>query len=246
MRQRWIGGLGVVLWLIGTGAAFAAQRHIPLTDDHIRASVEHNLFDAGLVGVKVSVHDGDVTLAGTVPSLWAKDEAVRQARKVSDVKEVAVSLGVARAESETDLAQSVGHALRGSAFLTMFDDVNGMVTNGVATLTGAVTTPYKAHEVTEAVSRVEGVQEIVDRIEILPASTFDDQIRYAVASRIYNHPMFWQYSIHAIPPIRIIVRNGHVTLAGVVPTEMDRRVAESLAREVFGVLGVENALRTER
>jgi osmotically-inducible protein OsmY len=162
------------------------------------------------------------------------------------VKGVAVSLGVARAESDTDLAQSVGHALRGSAFLTVFDDVNGMVTNGVVTLTGDVTTPYKAHEVTEAVSRVEGVQEIVDRIEILPASTFDDQIRYAVASRIYNHPMFWQYSIHAIPPIRIIVRNGHVTLAGVVPTEMDRRVAESLAREVFGVLGVENALRTER
>lgn len=246
MRQRWMCGVGVVLWLGSSGAVFAAQRHVPLTDDQIRASVEHNLFDAGLVRLKVSVHDGAVTLDGTVPSLWAKGEALRQARKVSDVKDVAISIDITRAESDTDLADAIGHALRRSVFLTMFDDINATVVDGVVTLTGAVTTPYKSHEMVQAVSRIEGVQEIADRIQLLPVSLFDDQIRYEVASRIYNHPMFSRYSIQANPPIRIIVKNGHVTLAGVVPAEMDRRVAESLVREVFGVLGVENALRTER
>jgi osmotically-inducible protein OsmY len=128
---------------------------------------------------------------------------------------------------------------------TVFDDVNGVVMDGVATLTGSVTTAYKSQGILQAVSRVEGVQEIVNRIEVLRASGFDDEIRYAVADRIYNDAAFMQYSMQSKPSIHIIVKNGHVTLTGVVDSEMDRRLAEMLARDVFGVLGVDNVLRIE-
>jgi hyperosmotically inducible protein len=242
MRKAQVGGFVLALSLCGA-ALVAAQHHVSLTDDQIRAQVEHHMFDAGLVGVVATVQNRSVTLTGTVPSLWAKDEAVKQARRVSDVKEVISTLAVKRAESDTDLANSIGDALRSSVFLTVFDDVNGMVVNGVATLTGQVTTPYKSQGIVQAVSRVEGVQQIIDRVEVLPSSIFDDQIRYAVANRIYNDPAFSQYSMQARPPIHVIVKSGHVTLRGVVGSEMDRRLAELLARDIFGVLGVENILR---
>jgi osmotically-inducible protein OsmY len=245
MRKACVVGVALVVWLSGVTWA-AAQRHLPLTDDQIRAQVEHQLFDAGLVSVTVSVKGGQVTLAGTVPSLWVKDEAVKRARKVNDIKEVVSTLAVARGESDTDLAEAVAGTLRGSIFLTVFDDVSVMVVGGVATLTGSVTTPYKAQGMVEAVSRVEGVQQVINRIEVLPVSMFDDQIRYAVAARIYNDPAFFRYGTQANPPIHIIVKSGRVTLTGAVGSEMDRRLAEMLAREVFGVLGVENALRTDR
>jgi osmotically-inducible protein OsmY len=243
MRKVWVGAL--ILWLFG-GAWLAAQRDVPLTDDQIRAQIEHRLFDAGLVGVKVAVHAGNVTLTGMVPSLWAKDEAVEQARKINDVKEVVTTLDVARGESDLDLADAVASTLQACVYFTVFDDVSVMMIDGVATLTGSVTTPYKSQGMVRAVSRVEGVQQIVDRIEVLPVSVFDDRIRYAVADRIYNDPGFSRYSVRASPPIHIIVKGGHVTLTGVVGSEMDRRLAEMRAREVFGVFGVENRLRTER
>jgi osmotically-inducible protein OsmY len=227
-------------------ASVAGQRHVTLTDDQIKAQVDHKLFDAGLVGITVGVREGNVTLTGTVPSLWSKDAAVKETRKVSDVKEVTSTLTVTRAESDADVAAAIGDALRGSVFFTVFDDVNGVVADGVATLTGSVTTPYKSQGILQAVSRVEGVQEIVNRIEVLPASGFDDEIRYAVAARIYNNAAFTQYAIQSKPSVHIIVKNGHVTLTGMVNSEMDRRLAQMLAHEVFGVLGVDNALRIER
>jgi len=242
MRNVWIMSVVVVIGL-SVGTAAGAQRHVTLTDDQIRAQVEHQLFDAGLVRVTVTVEERTVTLSGVVPSVGAKDEAVRQARKVNDVNEVVSRLEVTRAESDTVLARDVGDVLQRSIFVTVFDDINGTVADGVVTLTGNVTTPYKSDSLARAVAQVQGVRDVVDRIEVLPPSLFDDQLRYAVAQRIYNDPSFLRYSLQHNPPIHIIVRNGRVTLTGVVGSDMDRRMAELKAREVFGVLGVENSLR---
>lgn len=95
-------------------------------------------------------------------------------------------------------------------------------------------------------SRVDGVQQVVDKLEVLPVSGFDDQIRYAAAVRIYNDPLFWNYAIQVNPPIHIVVKHGRVTLTGVVVSEVERRKAEQIARSIFGVLSVENRLRLER
>ena len=95
-------------------------------------------------------------------------------------------------------------------------------------------------------SRVAGVQGVADKIDVLPVSGFDDSLRYTIAVRIYNDPLFWNYAIQVDPPIHVIVRHGRVTLTGVVLSDVERRKAEVIARSVFGVLSVENQLRQER
>lgn len=237
--------IAVAIALAGAGLAAAGQ-HVKLTDPQIRAQIEHKLIDHDISGITVTVRDGVATLRGTVPSLWAKDEAIEQARKADDVKNVVVDLTVAAGESDQAMAEAIASRLRRYVFFSIFDDADVAVDGGVATLTGAVTMPYKSQEMVKLARRVHGVQDVVNNIRTLPVSGFDDQIRWAVASRIYHHPAFWNYAIQVNPPIHIVVEHGRVTLTGVVVSEVERRLAEVLAREVFGTFGVENKLRLEK
>jgi osmotically-inducible protein OsmY len=216
-----------------------------LTDQQIKARIEQKLADRDISGVTVTVQDGKVALSGTVPSAWAKDEAFSIATHVDDVMSVASDVGVARGESDTTIASEVARRLRQYVFYTVFDDASVRVKDGVVTLTGYVTMPYKSQEMAKMASHVMGVQEVKNEMQTLPASTFDDQLRYEIASQIYNDPMFWDYAIQVTPPIHIVVSNGHVILSGVVRSEIERRKAEIIARDTFGVLGVENDLRIE-
>jgi hyperosmotically inducible periplasmic protein len=225
--------------------AAAAQQHVPLTDEQIKLQVEHNLVDERITGVVVDVRDRVVTLSGTVRNVWSRNKAIDEARDVHDVKEVVNALAVMRAESDHALAEKIAERVRRYVFFSIFDDIEVEVTDGVATLRGFVTMPFKSREMAKLTSRVDGVQNVIDTVETLPVSGFDDQIRYAIASRIYNDPMFWHYAIQVNPPIHIIVQHGRVTLTGVVLSEVERRKAELLAREVFGVFSVENKLRLE-
>ena len=127
---------------------------------------------------------------------------------------------------------------------TIFDDVNAMVKDGIVTLTGKVTMPYKRDEIARRVSKVDGVRSVQDRIEVLPVSTFDDELRYRIARSIYGHSNFWNYAIMPNPPIHILVEHGRVTLTGVVQSNVDRMLARSLATQ-FGALSVTNDLKTD-
>jgi hyperosmotically inducible protein len=236
----------IVMLVASAIVAEAAQQHVPLTDQQIKAQVEHRLIDRDIRGVVVAVRDGTVTLSGTVRSLWVKQEAIDEVQEVDDVKEVVSTLSVMRGESDQAVGEAVAAKLRRYVFFTIFDDVDVEMHDGTATLTGSVTMPYKSQAMVELASRVDGVQQIVDKLEVLPVSGFDDQIRYAAAVRIYNDPLFWNYAIQVNPPIHIVVKNGRVTLTGVVISEVERRKAELIARGVFGVLTVENKLRLEQ
>ena len=130
------------------------------------------------------------------------------------------------------------------AFFTIFDDVNANIENGTVTLTGKVTMPYKRGEIEKRVAKVDGVQQVVNHLEVLPVSTFDDQLRYRIARSIYRNSNFWNYAIMANPPIHIIVEHGRVTLTGVVQSNVDRMLARSLATQ-FGVMSVTNELKTD-
>jgi hyperosmotically inducible protein len=237
---------GVLVAMLALSAvAVVAGQHVVLTDQQIKLEVEHRLMDERITGVSVDVRDRVVTLGGTVANLWARDEASEEAREVTDVEEVVNLLGVRRAESDRDLAANLAEKVQRHVFLSIFDDIDVEVADGVATLRGFVTMSFKTREIMALTSRVDGVQNIIDKVETLPVSSFDDQIRYALASRIYNDPMFWHYAIHVNPPIHLIVQHGRVTLTGVVASEVERRKAEFLARGVFGVFNVENKLRLE-
>lgn len=129
------------------------------------------------------------------------------------------------------------------SWFTIFDDVNATIDEGVVTLTGNVTMPYKGNEIAKRVAKVEGVTDVVNNIETLPASQFDDRLRYQVARAIYGHPAFWNYATRFDPPIHIVVSRGNVTLTGVVDNESDRTIARSLASNVLA-FSVESDLKT--
>jgi hyperosmotically inducible periplasmic protein len=139
-----------------------------------------------------------------------------------------------------DVASSVERYTR----FTIFDDVNAQVRDGVVTLTGRVTMPYKRDDIGRRVAGVEGVREVHNEIETLPVSQFDDELRYRIARAIYGNSNFWNYAIMPNPPIHIVVEHGRVILTGVVGSEVDRMLARSLASG-FGAFSVTNDLKTD-
>jgi hyperosmotically inducible protein len=245
MTKARIGSALAAVFAASIAVAASAPQHVPLTDQAIKAQVEHRLIEESIHGVSVAVRERTVTLTGTVASLWERDEAIEQAREIDDVLGVVNLLTIIRAESDETLAEAIAGKLRRYVFFSVFDDVNVEVVDGVATLTGYVTMPYKSQAMAKLASRVAGTQGVADKIEVLPVSGSDDAIRYVIAIRIYNDPLFWNYAIQVDPPIHVIVQHGRVTLTGVVISEVERRKAEVIARSVFGVFSVENNLRLE-
>lgn len=127
---------------------------------------------------------------------------------------------------------------------TVFDNISGSIDHGVVTLTGEVTLPAKATDIARRVARVPGVITVRNEIQSLPVSFFDDDLRYRIARAIYGNPDFWRYAAMRNPPIHIVVDNGHVTLTGVVSSNVERVLAGNLANS-FGAFSVDNRLRTD-
>jgi hyperosmotically inducible protein len=142
------------------------------------------------------------------------------------------------------LLQDVARSVERYTQFTIFDDVGASVKDGVVTLTGKVTMPYKRDEIGKRVANLAGVREVHDRITVLPVSSFDDDLRLRIARSIYGHSNFWNYAIMPNPPIHIVVEHGRVRLTGVVQSEVDRMLARSLASQ-FGALSVTNELKTD-
>ena len=142
------------------------------------------------------------------------------------------------------LADDVGRSITGYVRLTIFDDINATVENGMVVLAGKVTMPYKKDDLEKRIAKIDGVRSVRNEIGVLPVSQFDDELRYRVSRAIYGNPSFWNYAAMANPPIHIIVEGGHVTLAGVVNSNVERMLARSLATGL-GELSVTNALKTD-
>jgi osmotically-inducible protein OsmY len=138
----------------------------------------------------------------------------------------------------------ISAAVNGYTQFTIFDDVNAGVKDGVVTLTGKVTMPYKRDEIESRVRAIDGVASVDDKIGVLPVSSFDDELRFRIARSIYGNAAFWNYAAMANPPIHIIVEHSKVTLTGVVNSDVERALARSLATR-FGVLSVTNNLKTD-
>jgi hyperosmotically inducible periplasmic protein len=113
-------------------------------------------------------------------------------------------------------------------------------------LAGQVTRPTLKSDAENVVRRIEAVGKVENQIEVLPNSPNDDRIRVATYKAIYSKPGLDRYAMRAVPPIHIIVKNGEVTLVGVVATEMDKNLAGMMANGVSGVFKVTNNLRVEK
>ena len=192
----------------------------------------------------VSVSGSEVTLSGRVPTLWLKQDAIKRTLKVEGVETVASNIELPKAESDLNLAYRIGPAIDRSGTYTIFDYVDAVIRNGVVTLTGGVTPDgKKAEQIAEEVARVRGVQEIRNEIVTL-RNLSDERIRAALYERIFDHISFEGLEGVRVPPFRILVNNGVVTLYGTVQGEIEFRELESIARYTSGVLRVNNNLRT--
>ena len=158
---------------------------------------------------------------------------------------VALAASAGQADrKDFQVAKDIATSVQRYSQFTIFDDVSANVQNGVVTLTGKVTMPFKRGDIEKRILKIDGVRGVADQISVLPVSQFDDELRYRIARSIYNDSNFWNYAIMANPPIHIVVEHGRVTLTGVVQSEVDRMLARSLATQ-FGALSVTNALKTD-
>jgi hyperosmotically inducible periplasmic protein len=144
------------------------------------------------------------------------------------------------------ITQEVRHQLVMLPYYSVFDNLAYKVSpDGTVTLLGQVLDPTLKPDAERVVKKVEGVENVVNNIEVLPTSPNDDRIRRAVYRAIYGNDVLAPYSLRAVPPIHIIVKNGNVTLTGVVARQMDKQIAEMQAKSVPGVFGVTDELEVE-
>ncbi len=143
------------------------------------------------------------------------------------------------------LTKEVHHRLVMLPFYSVFDNLEYRVDGNRVTLLGQVSRPSLRGDAAAAVKHIEGVEAVDNQIEVLPLSPNDDRIRRDEFRAIYSQAGLDRYALQAVPSIHIIVKNGNVTLEGVVATQMDRNLANIRANGVPGVFSVTNNLRTE-
>jgi hyperosmotically inducible protein len=125
----------------------------------------------------------------------------------------------------------------------VFDNLEYQVEGSTVTLYGQVVKPITRQDAERRVSRIEGVDHVVNNIEVLPLSGLDDSIRARAYRTIFRTGSLYRYAMGANPSIHIVVKNGKVTLEGVVSTQMDSQLANMAAGSVSGVFSVTNNLR---
>jgi hyperosmotically inducible protein len=125
----------------------------------------------------------------------------------------------------------------------VFDNLAYEVSGNTVTLYGQVVRPSTRKEAERRVARIEGVDRVVNNIEVLPASGFDDTIRARAYRAVFRSGSLYRYAMGTNPSIHIVVNRGHITLEGVVSSRMDSQLANIAAQGVPGVFSVTNNLR---
>jgi hyperosmotically inducible periplasmic protein len=162
-----------------------------------------------------------------------------------------VSLGAAQdappqqpsAKSQERIVKEIRHELLMLPYFGVFDNIAFKVDGSAVTLLGQVVRPSLKSDAENAVKHIEGVDKVDNQIEVLPPSSMDDRIRIRLFRDIYQYPSLQKYALGVQKPIRIIVKNGHVTLEGVVDSEADKSLAGIRANGVPGIFSVTNNLQ---
>ena len=174
---------------------------------------------------------------------------------IAAVLAIAASAAIAAPAAVTNGAQGPGRQqimkkvrkeLVTLPYYGVFDNLAYEVEGGTVTLYGQVVRPSTRQDAEHRVARIEGVERVVNRIEVLPLSSFDDSIRARTYRTLFRTGGLYRYGMGANPSIHIVVNRGHVTLEGVVSSEGDKQLAYMAAQGVPGVFSVTNNLRSER
>src|SRR5215831_14542002 len=141
------------------------------------------------------------------------------------------------------LEQRIRTELLKLPYYGVFDHLAFQISGDQVTLSGDVSYPTLKTDAERAVSRLEGVADVRNDVKVLPVSQNDNRLRLTTYWAIYGQPTLVRYRLNPHPPIRIIVENGHVTLKGVVSSDMDRTIAYMQADSVPGAFSVTDKLQ---
>lgn len=159
---------------------------------------------------------------------------------------VALLLSATTPQGTDRITREVRHELVMLPYYGVFDNLAYKVDGGTVTLLGQVTNPVLKSDAEHAVKGIEGVNKVVNQIQVLPLSSMDNQTRIAEYRAIYGFAGLDRYAMQAVPSIHIIVDNGKVTLVGVVDSQADKELAGVRANTVAGVFSVTNNLTVGR
>ena len=147
--------------------------------------------------------------------------------------------------SNAQLARKVRHELLMLPYYGVFDNLEFKINGSTVTLYGQVVRPTTSSDAAARVRRIAGVSQVINRIEVLPLSPFDDSIRRQAYGAIFGRAGLGRYAMGTNPSIHIVVNRGHITLEGMVANNADRTRAYIAARGVPGAFSVTNHLRLE-
>jgi len=158
----------------------------------------------------------------------------------------AVAQNAPAAKSQDRIVREVRHELLMLPYFGVFDNIAFKVDGGTVTLLGQVVRPSLKSDAENAIKHIEGVDRVDNQIEVLPPSSMDDRIRIELFRAIYQFPALQKYELGVQKPIRIIVKNGRVTLEGVVDSDADKNMAGVRANSVSGIFQVTNNLQVQK
>src|SRR5712671_3566150 len=147
------------------------------------------------------------------------------------------------AKSQERITKEVRHELLMLPYFGVFDYIAFKVDGYNVTLLGQVVRPSLKSDAENVVKHIEGVEKVNNQIEVLPPSPMDDRLRIQLFRAIYGYEPLQKYALGVQKPIRIIVKNGHVALEGVVDNETDKNMAGLRANSVPGIFSVDNHLQ---
>jgi hyperosmotically inducible protein len=209
----------------------------PLTSQEYREAIGNLNANAGQIRTLISVN---LDYAQSREKLNRMDATLSE--PVVNASPESASAGISSKPSKT-LEQRVRTELVKLPYYGVFDHLAFQMEGDQVVLIGEVSWPALKTDAQRAVSRIEGVSAVTNDIKVLPLSPNDDGLRMATYWAIYGQPTLARYRLNPNPPIRIIVENGHVTLKGVVGSEMDRTIANMQAHSVPGAFSVTNHLQ---
>ena len=192
--------------------------------------------DADVDDLVVTIAGTEATLSGRAENLWEKTRAIEAALDHDVIETVASELTVPEVEDDDEVAAQVVRAIRRYVHMTVWDYIGGRVNAGVVTLVGSVSPERdKIGDLFERIAKIRGVQEIDMQVARQSATRRDTELRSVIAFRALRHPTLSHY--------RILVDNGVVTLVGLVRSDVESRLLESIARQAFETREVVNLLQ---
>ena len=234
----------VILIIISIPVLLYAQENKPeISKSNLKIFVQYRLAKSNLLkndNIDVVINDNKITLSGTVPTLFDKEEAGREAHSVDENYVIVNNIGVeSKAVDDSTLAKEVMNKIQSDVFYGVFDWLTVNCENGIVTLEGWVHYPWLKNQYESEVKKIPGVQSVSNNIKL----TFGPgELGFKAARLIYNDPMFWGLQYSSNPAIHIIVNNGAVLLFGQVNSDAEKDLAENIISFQTDAVSVQNDL----